>query len=101
MSSFEVVVLEVVVLEVVVLEIVVSEVVAFDVVVLEDVFLEDDDFLISSFDSVISFASFEDAQFFDSLKNLILRVNQHVDSKNYAVVLARIKKFKLDETRKV
>jgi hypothetical protein len=95
MSSFEAVASEAVVLETVV-----PAVVALDVAVPEDVFSEDDDFLIPSSDSVIPLASSEDEQSFDSLKNLILRVNQHADSRDYAVVLARIKKFKLDETRK-
>jgi hypothetical protein len=50
--------------------------------------------------SVISFVSFEDEQSFETLKELILRVNEHADSRDYAIVLARIKKFKHDEKRK-
>jgi hypothetical protein len=50
--------------------------------------------------SVISFAFFEDEQSFETLKELILRVNEHADSRNYTIVLARIKKFKHDEKRK-
>jgi hypothetical protein len=104
MSFFEVVVFEIVVIEIVieivVLEIVVLEIVVLEIVVFEDVFLEEDDFFISSSDSVVSLASFEDEQTFESLKNLILRVNQHADLRDYAIVLARIKKSKHDETRK-
>ncbi len=102
MSSFEIVALEVVVLEVVVLEVVALEVVASEVIVLEVVVFEVVVLEEASFASraVISLASFEDEQTFESLKDLILRVNEHVDSRDYAVVLARIKKFKLDVTRK-
>ncbi len=44
--------------------------------------------------------SSEDEQTFESLKNLIQRVNEHVASKNYVVMLLRIKKSKLDVKRK-
>jgi hypothetical protein len=40
-------------------------------------------------------------QTFESLKNLIQRVNEHVALEDYAVMLLRIKKFKLDVKRKV
>jgi hypothetical protein len=49
---------------------------------------------------LISLSSSEDEQFFETLKELILRINEHADSRNYAVVIADIKKFKLDEKRK-
>jgi type VI protein secretion system component VasK len=48
----------------------------------------------------MSLASFEDEQSFESLKNLIFRVNEQVESRDYAVVLDRIKKSKLDVRRK-
>jgi hypothetical protein len=99
MSFFEIVVSEIVVIEIVI-EIVVLEIVVFEIVVFEDVFFEEDDFFILSSDFVVSLASFEDEQTFESLKNLILRVNQHADLRDYAIVLARIKKSKHDETRK-
>jgi hypothetical protein len=99
MSFFEVVVSEIVVIEIVI-EIVVLEIVVLEIVVFEDVFLEKDNFFILSSDSVVLLASFEDEQTFKSLKNLILRVNQHADLRDYAILLARIKKSKHDETRK-
>ncbi len=48
----------------------------------------------------MSLLSSVDEQIFESLKDLIQRVNEHVASKNYAVMLLRIKKFKLDVKRK-
>ncbi len=48
----------------------------------------------------MSFASFEDEQLFESLKNLIFRINEQVESRDYVVVLDRIKKSKLDVRRK-
>jgi hypothetical protein len=48
----------------------------------------------------ISFALFEDDQSFESLKDLILKINEHAESKNYAIVMNRIKKFKLSVRRK-
>ncbi len=48
----------------------------------------------------ISLTSFADEQFFETLKELVLRVNEHAASRDYAIVLARIKKFKHDEKRK-
>jgi hypothetical protein len=50
---------------------------------------------------VISFVSFEDEQSFETLKKLILRVNKYADSRNYAIVLARIKKFKHEKKKKL
>jgi hypothetical protein len=44
--------------------------------------------------------SSSDEQIFESLKNLMLRVNEHVASKDYAVVLLRTKKFKLEVKKK-
>jgi hypothetical protein len=54
-----------------------------------------------SFFVVISLISSQEEQFFEILKDLIFRVNEHVESRDYAVVLSRIKKFKLQVTRKV
>jgi hypothetical protein len=48
----------------------------------------------------ISFALFEDDQSFESLKDLILKINEHAESRNYAIVMSRIKKFKLSMRRK-
>jgi hypothetical protein len=50
---------------------------------------------------VTSLTSLQEEQFFKTLKDLILRVNKHVKSRDYAFVLSRIKKFKLQVTRKV
>jgi hypothetical protein len=94
MSFFEVVVSEVVVIEIVI------EIVVLEIVVFEDVILEEDGFFILFSDSVVLLAFLEDEQTFESLKNIIMRVNQHADLRDYAIVLARIKKFKHDETRK-
>ncbi len=44
-------------------------------------------------------SSFEDCTF-DDLKDLLLYLNQHVDSEDYAIVLKRTKKFKLQITCK-
>jgi hypothetical protein len=44
--------------------------------------------------------SSSDGQIFESLKNLILRVNEHAASEDYAVMLLRTKKFKLEVKRK-
>ncbi len=73
----------------------------FEDALFEDVSLEDA-FSRHAFleDDVISLASFEDEQSFETLKELILRVNEHADARDYAIVLARIKKFKHDEKRK-
>jgi hypothetical protein len=43
--------------------------------------------------------SFEDRTF-DDLKDLLLYLNQHADLENYAIVLKRTKKFKLQVTCK-
>jgi CO dehydrogenase nickel-insertion accessory protein CooC1 len=43
--------------------------------------------------------SFEDRTF-DDLKDLLLYLNQHADSEDYAIVLKRTKKFKLQVTCK-
>jgi hypothetical protein len=43
--------------------------------------------------------SFKD-RIFDNLKNLLLYINQHVNSEDYAIVLKRTKKFKLQVTCK-
>jgi hypothetical protein len=48
----------------------------------------------------MSLLSSADEQIFESLKNLIQRINEHAASKSYAVMLLRIKKFKLDVKRK-
>jgi hypothetical protein len=48
----------------------------------------------------MSFASFEDEQSFENLKNLILKVNEQIESRYYAVVLDRVKKSKLDVRQK-
>lgn len=50
--------------------------------------------------AVIPLALFEDGQTFESLEDLLLRVNEHADSRGYAVVLGRTKKSKLKVTRK-
>jgi hypothetical protein len=42
---------------------------------------------------------FEDRTF-DDLKNLLLYLNQHADSEDYAIVLKRTKKSKLEITCK-
>jgi Tfp pilus assembly pilus retraction ATPase PilT len=47
-----------------------------------------------------SFAFFEVDQSFESLKDLILKINTHAESRNYAIVMSRIKKFKLSVRRK-
>jgi hypothetical protein len=39
-------------------------------------------------------------QIFESLKNFMLRVNEYVASKDYAVILLRTKKFKLEVKKK-
>jgi hypothetical protein len=49
----------------------------------------------------MSLLSSADEQIFESLKNLMLRVNEHAVSKDYAVILLRTKKFKLEVKRKV
>jgi hypothetical protein len=55
----------------------------------------------SSFISVVmSLLSSSDEQIFESFENLFLRVNEHAASQDYAVILLRIKKFKLDVKRK-
>jgi hypothetical protein len=48
----------------------------------------------------MSFAFFENRQIFESLDNLILRVNEHSRFEEYVVVLLRIKKFKLEVRKK-
>jgi hypothetical protein len=50
---------------------------------------------------VMSFASSENEQIFESLNDLMLRLNEHVDHEDYALVLHRIKKSKLKKKRKV
>ena len=42
----------------------------------------------------------EDGQSFESLEDLVLRVNEHAGRQGYAVVLGRTKKSKLKVTRK-
>ncbi len=49
----------------------------------------------------MSLLSSSNEQIFESLKNLMLRVNEHAVSKDYAVMLLRTKKFKLEVKRKV
>ncbi len=49
---------------------------------------------------VVSLISFEDEQIFESLKDLILQINIHVDSRDYAIVLLRTKKNVNEEIRK-
>ncbi len=49
----------------------------------------------------MSLLSSANKQIFEFLKNLMLRVNEHVASKDYAVILLRTKKFKLEVKRKV
>jgi hypothetical protein len=51
-------------------------------------------------DHTAPLASSEDGQSFESLKNLILRVNEHAGPREYAVILLRTKKSKLEITRK-
>jgi uncharacterized protein YeeX (DUF496 family) len=48
----------------------------------------------------ISLAFLEHDQSFKSLKNLILKINEHAESRDYAIVMSRIKKFKLSVHRK-
>jgi hypothetical protein len=48
----------------------------------------------------MSLLSSSNEKIFETLKNLMLRVNEHVASKEYAVVLNRIKKSKLEVKRK-
>jgi hypothetical protein len=48
----------------------------------------------------IFLALFENDQSFENLKNLILKINEHAESRNYAIVMSRIKKFKLSVRRK-
>jgi hypothetical protein len=50
--------------------------------------------------SIMNLVLFEDDQTFVNLKELILRVNEHAKSQEYAVVLLRIKKSKLEVKRK-
>jgi hypothetical protein len=45
-------------------------------------------------------ASSSEGRTFDDLKDLLLYLNQHADSEDYAVVLKRTKKFKLQVTCK-
>jgi hypothetical protein len=47
-----------------------------------------------------SLTSSNEEQSFESLEDLIQRVNKHADSRDYAIVLARTKKNKERETRK-
>ncbi len=47
-----------------------------------------------------SLAFSKDDQFFESLKTLILRVNEHAESREYAITLLRTKKSKLEIIRK-
>jgi KaiC/GvpD/RAD55 family RecA-like ATPase len=48
----------------------------------------------------ISFAFFENDQSFENLKDLILKINEHAKSRNYAIVMNRIKKFKFNVRKK-
>jgi hypothetical protein len=50
-------------------------------------------------DHTASLASSKDDQFFENLKNLILRVNKYVESQGYAIIWLRTKKLKLGITR--
>ena len=50
---------------------------------------------------VIPLTSFENGQSFENLKKLIIVVNKHVDSQNYAVTLNRTKKSKLKIKKKL
>jgi hypothetical protein len=49
---------------------------------------------------IVSLASFENEQIFKSLKDLILQINIHVDSRDYAIVLLRAKKNVNEEIKK-
>lgn len=49
---------------------------------------------------IMSLRSSEDEQSFESLEDLLLRINEHVDLEDYVVVLLRIKKSKLRVKRK-
>ncbi len=49
---------------------------------------------------VVSLALSKDEQTFETLKNLILQVNVHVDSRGYAIVLLRTKKNVKKEIKK-
>ncbi len=48
----------------------------------------------------MSLDSSVDDQTFESLEDLMLRVNEHADAQKYACVLHRIKKSKLEVRRK-
>ncbi len=50
--------------------------------------------------SIMSLTSFENDQSFESLQAFILAINQHVDSKEYAIMTLRFKKSKLEIIRK-
>jgi ferritin len=56
------------------------------------------DSLISKF--LLTLTSSKDEQTFEFLKDLILKINEHADSREYVIVFARIKKDKKKETRK-
>jgi hypothetical protein len=56
------------------------------------------DLLISRF--LLTLTSSKDEQTFEFLKDLILKINEHADSREYVIVFARIKKDKKRETRK-
>jgi hypothetical protein len=49
---------------------------------------------------IMPLALFENRQTFESLSDLILRVNEHFDFEDYVVVILRTKKFKLDVIKK-
>jgi ferritin len=56
------------------------------------------DSLISRF--LLTLTSSKDEQTFKFLKDLILKINEHADSREYVIVFTRIKKDKKKETRK-
>ena len=62
---------------------------------------EIDAFNISVEQRIVPLTFFEGDQNFDSLKNLILTVNQHAGLRDYAVILHRTKKFKLEMKKKI
>jgi hypothetical protein len=55
---------------------------------------------LSNFIVAMSLLSSSDEHIFESLKNLMLRANEHAVSKDYAVILLRTKKSKLEVKRK-
>ncbi len=56
--------------------------------------------LSSEREAVVPLDSFEDEQSFESLDDLIQRVNEHAESRDYAIVIACTKNNKDEEKRK-